>query len=355
MARAEIDQNNRYLAELDTFDTATKDLFVDLNDQIDVIIQGLDYLEQGRFDHNGFTAKAGANLLWLDQINQYNAKYAKSKKTKQIQLLEDTYGLTNSQAKQLFEFNQQFDKYAKEQKWNTKEASYQYARTIASMIPGYQKIEWQSLAGTLSQAELSKRLKAMGVNSSVSDKNGIIYSINTNHKSGPKDPTPTNDFAHIMASLSIMNNPNQVIGKAATSGKTTAGLVTGVGGGITGGLLAQFESQDNLNAFATFRGDIASGSLDNVDVKADLDALILNNQIQNSDNQSIVQVINDYAGSDIDYKQEITNIYGSQDNFKAQVTALITDPAGLALEGTNQNVNTTDDAKKFWDLYEKMQ
>lgn len=361
----EIQEIESKLRALQEFSYQTKSLFEDSLIVFQKAMLGVKALSAGSFDTQGrFSVPSGTDMSWLTELTEQSLESGGRKPQDKIKILMKTYGLNKERAEAFLEYNEKFKVYAKKQRWNKARATYEYMSLIASIRYG-NDIKWRIFAGLMPFSELNKSLKKLGIE----DVEGFK---NTLDKKSEK--AESNDLIHIFGSLALMNNPEKRLSNLATDSyffplipfilnqipipfilnQIPISSILNQNSGVVKEFLKermQAHNEGDLSAFATFRGDIASGSFDEADVRADLDALILNYRIQN-DNQPITEIISDYATYPVDYRLEVIKIFGSEKAFKNKVYQCITDPADLLLKFSYKNFFTEDDAKRFWELYE---
>lgn len=346
---------NKHIDELHDFDSATNSTFSSYASVLSNIMKGIQYVNDGSLSIDGtYTAPKGESSDWLGVLNKYSKG---SKNAAEIQNYEDAYDLTAPQARMVMKLERKLDAYGKKHRWSTQKINYEFARIIAST--SYAGLQWEIAAGVYSRTEELKVLKEIGFSEAAARTlRGSLRKANKDINGNKKS---VNDFVHAMASLAVILNPN-------VGSKSVLRLGTGINVfAFTSPATNVFSfakasvTDENVKSAATYRADIASGSISKADLNADIDAINLFNRLDSG--ASITTVMNEYANSLKDggnRAREIAQSLGNGDEkagkkkFVETLNETITDPADLFQEIKGSNMlSTKDDAEKMVKWYDE--
>ncbi|MGM0214227.1 T7SS effector LXG polymorphic toxin [Enterococcus sp. AZ109] len=308
-----------------------------------------------------FRMPSADKMSWAKTINDYQT-------TKAVAALMEQYGLTEELAKDIATFNKRFEAYAKKNGLSVEEQNHLYALLIASVSGAYTNKMWKFAGGTVDVDVAMKRLKEMGYSDEEIEK--FQYSLQQNHNG--RDNINQNDFVHMMGSLSVMINTNpgsDVVMKIGTSTSTYFNFANFIFGlkdinQSSYFLISSLNDNTGKNAAATYRGDIASASLDICDVRADIDALNIYNRAKSQPNVPITEIMSQYA-NDLNNggnrAKELAEHFGEgdfekgKDKFYNEIYTAPIDPGNLVLmKKDGKSISDTKKAaNEFWRFYEQ--
>lgn len=263
---ASIDESNTYIDKsIQTVEKTTIDIqtyFNDIHQQDRLVALSFNYSDSVKFDRLGWFKDFADWLFGKDKKKNWTAEYEARDRETTVTYYQEAYGLTRGQAEFLFDvYDKQFAIYADEQGWDEQEGSYQYFMMLASIA--YQGTSWSLTAGVLptdrdgdgnvsKNSEWYKRMKEMGM------ADDDIVKLSKEMYTGNEDGShPNNDFLHMSASAAVQLNPNAL--KAIPD--------TGTFG--------------QADEYSNYKGDVASGSFDFADVRANVDSSNLARRIKN--------------------------------------------------------------------------
>lgn len=259
------------------------------------------------------------------------------------------------------------DEYAKKNGLTLEEKRHLYAMLIASISTAYNSKMWQIAGGTVSLEEAIKKLKQMGY----SDEEIKVFQSRLRDNHIGEDKINENDFVHAMGSLSVMLYPNiftDLMMRFGTSSNSIKSLehIRDINVGFISleFIASLFKGELDKNAAATYRGDIASGSLGVQDVRADIDALNIYYRLKNNPKLSMSQVVEQYA-KDLqnggNRAEEIARHLGNGDlekgkkKFYEEIHKPIDDMGNftLKIQANADNKKVEEATKDFWKIYER--
>lgn len=286
---ASIDESNTYIDKsIQTVEKTTIDIqtyFNDIHQKDRLVALSFNYSDSVKFDQLGWFKDFKDWLFGKDKDKKKNwtAEYKAREQNKAavIEQYQTVYGLTYEQAVYLFEvYDKHFAEYADKMGWDEQEGSYQYFMMLASIA--YQGTSWSLTAGVLptdrdeespyevsKDSEWYKRMKEMGLSeqeirtlSNFDTNTRDVQSTNDENGDGLIDDNDKitvnadNDFLHMSASAAVQLNPNAL--KAIPD--------TGTFG--------------QADEYSNYKGDVASGSFDFADVRANVDSSNLSRRIK---------------------------------------------------------------------------
>lgn len=326
----------------------------------------------------------GAKLELLSiSINQGNewTDYMKERNKNKGAILDQymtDYGLTLYEAELLYRYDVAFVEYAIEHDLSPMEASYQYSMLIASFVYKdedlFMQAGWKANGGVVISDRKLKKIFTKELGFTEDEYNALDNGVTRNHN--PKlygngegkddneqvirpddipetvgDYNSRSDLAHTHGAIAIMLKSDI----DAQNGYDSIPKPSG------GSSLFQPPEPGHMDGFATFHGDIASGSIDQRDARADADAVNIVTRMRESNYaDSPVKTMDDYhqevyvEGRPNQKRMEILEgNFGSEEALKNHIYAEITDLQDLLIQPIKDNDDGTfDDADKMWNYIE---
>ena len=256
-----------------------------------------------------FNLPSRSDMGWIDRINEkYRLMHGLSlEEINKDYIVNDfmaTYGFDKKIAELLYKLQEEILAVAIKEKWSKNRIIYEYNRIIASLVPGsYVALRWKSVAGTLSEQELTKLLEKYHIN------NNSIKILQENI-SKQHNFSKYKDFAHEAVQLSAFTNLSwsfskegavHALSRWGNADFESISLLTQPGYFVwsmaskgTEHVFFKMVNPGLENKEISFKGDIDSGRYDDGDFNSDLDAINTYNRMMNVNKEDIFKVLTQY-------------------------------------------------------------
>ena len=309
---------------LDEFSTKSSRFMNDAQSLISEAMTGISELNSGLNQQTGdCVLPDSGQLTWINDVNAKADKYD-SRKEQFIDMMSDTYGIDDEDAKNLYKLQQGIEKYAKKHHKDSEWAVYEFNRIIAS-LGGYGSkgteegsLSWaQAGCMAIDDAEsLFKEYTGLGKNN-ISDLKKHLTDQHIN------DGSKKSDLAHESVIISSHfthayqdADPLQALFNTMDIGFTRVGGVMANNSGVSSGF------DDNVS----YRGDIKSGihGASDRDLESDVDADNITARVKKAKNvNQALNIMTNYhsgiASGDVDRKKEFLNNHGGWESVKDKI------------------------------------
>lgn len=374
---AQINHFKEIKQHLHEFDAKSSSFMTDAQSLISEAMTGISQLNNGLNPKTGeSTLPDSSQLTWIDDVNEKASKYD-SRKEQFIDVMSDTYGLDDEDAKDLYALQQGIEKYAKKHHKDPMWVLSEYNRIIAS-LGGYStdskigKLEWTQ-AGCVTIIQAKKLCKKYGLSSEQINKlsggkdleKGLLYQQH-------KNANVKKDLAHESVIIASYSHHEQYHGDMSNKqkiGMLLDNIAVDIGGLPTGiYTVKNTPNIDNKSSVAedettlfndnvSYRGDIMSGSkkASNSDFSSDVDAENIYNRAKKTSSvrgalDTSIKYNNEIETGEINRKKEFLKSHGGWNSVKEAIDSWTPEDIPLRGRATEQEIKEAkENFKKFLD------
>lgn len=346
---------------LDEFSTKSSRFMNDAQSLISEAVTGISELNSGLNPQTGeCVLPDSGQLTWINDVNTKADKYD-SRKEQFIDMMSDTYGIDDEDAKNLYKLQQGIEKYAKKHHKDSEWAVYEFNRIIAS-LGGYGSEGTEEGSPSWAQAGCMAIKNAENLFKDYTDLKSdeiekLSYNLKIQHSGYKNKKTGKittynrkSDLAHESVIISSHfthayqdADPLQALFNTMDIGFTRVGGVMANNSGVSSGF------DDNVS----YRGDIKSGiqGASDRDLESDVDADNITARVKKAKNvNQALNVMTNYhsgiASGDVDRKKEFLNNHGGWESVKDKIDSWTPEDGQLSRRANKSDIKAAKKAFK---------